>query len=78
MILGIYSIRDELAGNFGNLMVINEKVIQRTCKWMADEMEKKDCDDKKVYRLGQYDTETGEIKPEQPKIEFNLEEAKNG
>lgn len=70
----IYAIKDELAETFGNLMVLNEKVADRTVKWMAQEMEKADCEDKRVYLLGSYDNETGLIRPEQlPRLMYNLE-----
>ncbi len=70
----VYAIKDELAGTFGNLMVVNEKVADRTVKWMAQEMEKADCEDKRVYLLGSYDNETGLIRPEQlPRLSYNLE-----
>lgn len=70
----IYAIKDELAETFGNLMILNEKVADRTVKWMAQEMEKADCEDKRVYLLGSYDNETGLIKPEQmPRLSYNLE-----
>jgi hypothetical protein len=70
----VYAIKDELAGTFGNLMVVNEKVADRTMKWMTQEMEKADCEDKRVYLLGSYDNETGLIKPKQmPHLSYNLE-----
>lgn len=70
----VYAIKDELAGTFGNLMVVNEKVANRTMKWMAQEMEKADCEDKRVYLLGSYDNETGLISPVQlPRLMYNLE-----
>lgn len=70
----VYAIKDELAGTFGNLMVVNEKVADRTVKWMTQEMEKADCEDKRVYLLGSYDNETGLIRPEQlPRLMYNLE-----
>lgn len=70
----VYAIKDELAGTFGNLMVINEKVADRTVRWMAQEMERADCEDKRVYLLGSYDNETGLIKTEQlPRLIYNLE-----
>lgn len=70
----VYAIKDELAGTFGNLMVVNEKVADRTMKWMSQEMEKADCEDKRVYLLGSYDNETGLIRPEQlPRLMYNLE-----
>ena len=70
----VYAIKDELAGTFGNLMVVNEKVADRTFRWMAQQMEKADCEDKRVYLLGSYDNETGLISPEQlPRLMYNLE-----
>lgn len=70
----VYAIKDELAGTFGNLMVINEKVADRTVRWMAQEMERADCEDKRIYLLGSYDNETGLIRPEQlPRLIYNLE-----
>lgn len=70
----VYAIKDELAGTFGNLMVVNEKVADRTMKWMTQEMEKAECEDKRVYLLGSYDNETGLIRPEQlPHLSYNLE-----
>ena len=70
----VYAIKDELAGTFGNLMVVNEKVADRTMKWMAQEMEETDCEDKRVYLLGSYDNETGLIRPQQlPRLSYNIE-----
>lgn len=70
----VYAIKDELAGTFGNLMVVNEKVADRTMKWMTQEMEETDCEDKRVYLLGSYDNETGLIRPEQmPRLRYNIE-----
>lgn len=74
MIFQVYAVKDELAGTFGNLMVVNEKVAARTFKWMAQEMEKSDTEDKRVYLLGQYDNEAGTMMPiGMPKMTFNLE-----
>lgn len=76
MILEIYAIKDELAGTFGNLMVVNEKVAQRTFRWITAETEKPDCDDKRIYKLGMYDTETGAIAAQQPELVYNIEQEK--
>lgn len=76
MILEIVAIKDELAGTFGNLMVVNEKVAQRTFKWMTAESEKPDCDDKRIYKLGMYDTETGLIQSQTPELIYNMEQEK--
>lgn len=76
MITEIYAIKDELAESFGNLMVINPKVAQRTFHWMTQETEKADCDDKRIYKLGEYDTETGQIMPIVPELKYNMEQKK--
>ena len=76
MILEIIAIKDELAGTFGNLMVVNEKVAQRTFKWITAESEKPDCDDKRIYKLGMYDTETGLIQSQTPELVYNMEQEK--
>ena len=74
MVFQVYAVKDELAGTFGNLMVVNEKVAARTFKWMAQEMEKSDTEDKRVYLIAQYDNESGQLEPLQmPKMAFNLE-----
>ena len=70
----VFAVKDELAGTFGNLMVVNEKVAERTFKWMAQEMEKSDCEDKRVYLMAKYDNESGQIKPlALPMLMYNIE-----
>lgn len=76
MIIEMYAIKDELAGTFGNIMVINPKVAQRTFHWLTEETEKQDCDDKRIYKLGMYNTETGEIAPQVPELVYNIEQEK--
>lgn len=76
MILEMYAIKDELAGTFGNIMVINPKVAQRTFHWLTEETEKQDCDDKRIYKLGMYNTETGEIAAQVPELVYNIEQEK--
>lgn len=76
MTFELYAIKDELAGTFGNIMVINPIVKKRTFKWLTQEMEKSDCEDKRIYHLGQYDTETGMISPCMPELEWNIEQVK--
>lgn len=76
MILEMYAIKDELAGTFGNIMVINPKVTQRTFHWLTEETEKQDCDDKRIYKLGMYNTETGEIAAQVPELVYNIEQEK--
>lgn len=70
----VFAVKDELSGIFGNLMVVNEKVADRTFKWMAQEMEKSDCEDKRVYLMGTYDNESGQLKPlALPMLMYNIE-----
>lgn len=76
MLVNIYAIKDELANTFGNLMLVQEKVFKRTAYWLMHEMEKADCDDKRIYLMGQYNTDTGEIIPQTPELVYNLEEEK--
>ena len=76
MTFNLYSIKDELAGTFANLMVVNEKVAQRTFKWLMQESEPADCDDKRIYLMGTYDNESGQISPIMPQLVYNLEEEK--
>lgn len=77
MELNIYAIKDELAGTYGNLMVVNPKVAKRTFKWMAQEMEKAECDDKRIYLMAKYDNERGTITQDaMPEMVYNLEEEK--
>lgn len=76
MTVNMYAIKDELAGNWGNIVLVNPVVSERTFKWMAQEMEKADCEDRRIYLMGTYDTNTGLITPCQPQLVYNLEEAK--
>ena len=76
MILEMYAIKDELAGTFGNIMVISPKVTQRTFHWLTEETEKQDCDDKRIYKLDMYNSETGEIAPQVPELVYNIEQEK--
>ena len=76
MLFEIYSIKDELAGTYGNLMVVNPKVATRTFRWMTEEMEKADCADKRVYKMAEYDNENGKIMPIMPEMVYNIEQAK--
>lgn len=76
MTLEIYAIKDELAGTFGNLMIMNPKVVQRNFKWLTAETEKADCDDKRIYKMGIYDNETGQIQSQTPELVYNMEQEK--
>lgn len=76
MTVNMYAIKDELAENWGNIILVKPVVSERTFKWMAQEMEKADCEDRRIYLMGTYDTSTGVITPCQPQLIYNLEEAK--
>lgn len=76
MIVNIYTIKDELANSWGGLFLLNPTVVERSFKYMTQEMEKGDCEDRRIYLMGTYDTETGQIMPSQPTMVYNLEEAK--
>lgn len=76
MTFNLYSIKDELAGTFGNLMVLNEKTAMRAFKWTMKESEAADCDDKRIYLMGTYENESGKISPITPQLVYNLEEEK--
>lgn len=76
MLYNVYSIKDELANTFGNLIVMHPTTAERSWKWMVKEMEEADCDDKRIYQVGTFDTDTGIITPMQPTMVYNIEEAK--
>ena len=73
MIVNLYAVHDKLAGTFANPFTQNERTAQRTFRWMQNDADPKDCEDKEVCLLGTYDTETGEIIGEGPVSVFNLE-----
>ena len=76
MTFNIYAIKDELANTFGNLTILNQQTAQRSFKWMTQEMEKSECEDKRIYLMGKYDNETGAIEPCNPLLVYNIEEEK--
>ena len=61
MKLNIYAIKDELAEVFSNPFCLNDKTAGRTFQFMAKQRSEEECKDQKVYYIGLYDTETGEI-----------------
>lgn len=73
MIVNLYAVHDKLAGTFANPFTQNERTAQRTFRWMQQDADAKDCEDKEVCMLGTYDTETGEIISQTPMSVFNLE-----
>ena len=73
MIVNLYAVHDKLAGTFANPFTQNERTAQRTFRWMQNDADPKDCEDKEVCLLGTYDTETGEIISQSPVAVFNLE-----
>lgn len=73
MIVNLYAVHDKLADTFANPFTQNERTAMRTFRWMQNDADPKDCEDKEVCLLGTYDTETGEIIGQKPVSVFNLE-----
>ena len=73
MIVNLYAVHDKLAGTFANPFTQNERTAQRTFRWMQQDADAKDCEDKEVCLLGTYDTESGEVIGQTPVSVFNLE-----
>ena len=73
MIVNLYAVHDKLAGTFANPFTQNERTAERTFRWMQQEADAKDCEDKEICLLGNYDNETGEILSHAPVSVFNLE-----
>ena len=73
MIVNLYAVHDKLAETFANPFTQNERTAERTFRWMQQDADAKDCEDKEVCLLGTYDTETGEIIGQTPVSVFNLE-----
>ncbi len=61
MLVNIYAIKDELAGMWSNPFALNERTANRTFSFMAKERSEGECKDQKIYLIGHYDNETGEI-----------------
>lgn len=61
MLLNVYAIHDELAGVWSNPFVLNERTASRTFSFMAKQRAEEECKDQKIYLIGYYDNETGEI-----------------
>lgn len=61
MLMNIYAIKDELADMWSKPFVLNERTAQRTFQFMAKENAENECKDQKIYLIGHYDNETGEI-----------------
>lgn len=73
MIVNLYAVHDKLAGTFANPFTQNERTAERTFRWMQQDADAKDCEDKEICLLGTYDTESGEIIGQTPVSVFNLE-----
>jgi len=73
MIVNLYAVHDKLAGTYANPFTQNERTAERTFRWMQQEADAKDCEDKEICLLGTYDTETGEVTGQNPVSVFNLE-----
>lgn len=63
MLMNVYAIHDELADIWSNPFVLNEKTASRTFQFMAKQRAEEECKDQKIYLIGHYDNETGEIGP---------------
>lgn len=61
MMLNIYAIYDELADMWSNPFVLNEKTAYRTFNFMAKQRSEEECKDQRIYLIGHYNNETGEI-----------------
>lgn len=61
MMLNIYAIHDELANMWSNPFVLNERTAGRTFSFMAKQRNEEECKDQRIYLIGHYDNETGEI-----------------
>lgn len=73
MIVNLYAVHDRLSGTYANPFTQDERTAGRTFKWMKEEADKKDREDKEVCILGNYDTETGIITAQQPLAVFDLD-----
>lgn len=74
MILNIYAIKDELAGLWSNLFVLNARTAPRTFEFMAKEKGEAECKDQKIYCLGRWDSGEGTITLlEEPYMSYDLE-----
>ena len=73
MIANIYAVHDKLASTYANPFILNERVANRTFRWMQQETSEKDLEDKEVCLLGTYDNETGQIISCEPVPVYNLE-----
>lgn len=61
MMMNVYAIHDELADMWSNPFVLNERTAHRTFGFMAKQRSEEECKDQKIYLIGHYDNETGEI-----------------
>ena len=73
MMMNVYAIHDELADMWSNPFVLNERTAGRTFSFMAKQRSEEECKDQKVYLIGHYDNETGEIISERATAVYDLE-----
>ena len=73
MIANIYAVYDKLAGTYANPFMLNKRVANRTFRWMQQDTDAKDLEDKEVHLLGTFDNETGQITSCEPYAVYNLE-----
>lgn len=59
--MNIYVIYDRLAELYGNPFVLDERIAERTFRYMTKERKEADCEDKEIHCIGQYDEATGTV-----------------
>ena len=61
MKMNVYAIHVELADRWSNPFVLNGLTAGRTFSVMAKQRSEEECKDQRIYHIGHYDNETGEI-----------------
>lgn len=75
--LKMYAIYDRLAKCYAAPFVLNEMTAQRSFKWMQNEKEKMELEDKEAHEIASWDEQTGLLIPNQTKnkvYDFDPEE----
>lgn len=70
--LNIYAIYDRLADKWSNPFNLDERVAERTFRWMTKERKESDCEDREIYYIGQYEETTGTIVEDQHVLVWNI------
>lgn len=77
MMIRVYAMYDQAAKGFGSLMVfVNDEVARRGVMEIirGDQQITKFPGDFDLYRLGEFDTDTGAIAPSRPELVFKVAE----